>query len=219
MIKSKNSIIKNIVKVSFSNIIKLISGILVGLLLPRILGVTDYGFYKTFTLYTSYVGLLMLGICDGIYLKYGGYEYEELPKEKFLLYTRFFCLMEAILSGILITVSIFLLKNDFKYIFLCVSIYLLLTNITGYFQIVSQITSRFSELSFRNFIQSLLVGLSVIALWVFNHYFNFLINYQVYILIYLCILLLTTLWYLLTYRRLVFGNTNYSKKHEKIEEK
>ena len=73
--------ILNIVKVSSSNIIQLFSGVLIGFLLPRIIGKIDYGYYKTLTLYTSYIGLFALGITDGIYLKFCGKKYDELDKE------------------------------------------------------------------------------------------------------------------------------------------
>ena len=47
-IKSKT--IKDILKVTFSNACILLSGILVGFLLPKIIDQVDYGYYKTFTL-------------------------------------------------------------------------------------------------------------------------------------------------------------------------
>ena len=54
-IKSKT--IKDILKVTFSNACILLSGILVGFLLPKIIDQVDYGYYKTFTLYIAYIGL------------------------------------------------------------------------------------------------------------------------------------------------------------------
>lgn len=58
--------VKDILKVSASNVVKLLAGLLVAFVLPKIIGVADYGYYKTFTLYATYVGLFHLGICDGI---------------------------------------------------------------------------------------------------------------------------------------------------------
>ena len=65
-------------KVTTSNIIKLFAGVVVGFILPKIIGVSDYGYHKTFTLYATYVSLLSFGIVDGIYLKYGGKNYSDL---------------------------------------------------------------------------------------------------------------------------------------------
>ena len=136
----------NIVKVSISNIIKLLSSVLVGFLLPKIIGVTDYGYYKTFTLYASYVGLFYFGIADGIYLKYGGMSYEELDKSTFRFYSKFLILLELIISFVGAVITLLFIPGELKFVFICLFIYLIAYNITGYFQIISQITSRFNEL-------------------------------------------------------------------------
>ena len=88
MVKAKTY--KSILKVASSNLIYLLSSILVGFLLPKIIGVTNYGYYKTFTLYATYIGLFQIGIVDGIYLKYGGKTYDELDKSTFNFYSKFF---------------------------------------------------------------------------------------------------------------------------------
>lgn len=79
---SKNKVLNDILKVAASNIIVLFSGVLVGFLLPKIIGITDYGYYKTYTLYATYVGMFHFGISDGIYLKYGGKDYSQLDRYK-----------------------------------------------------------------------------------------------------------------------------------------
>ena len=75
--------LKNIVFVALSNCSTIVSGIVVGFLIPKILSVYGYGMYKTFTLYTTYIGFFSLGIIDGIVLDYGGFNYDELNCEKF----------------------------------------------------------------------------------------------------------------------------------------
>ncbi len=58
MLSKKESIVKNIFGVAVSNVISIVGGIIVGLLLPKVLPVEDYGWYKTFTLYTAYLGFV-----------------------------------------------------------------------------------------------------------------------------------------------------------------
>ena len=74
---------RNIIKVGISNLFTILSGIIVGFVIPKIMGLEDYGYYKTFTLYVSYVGLFHLGFIDGIYLKYGGVSYDDFDKCQF----------------------------------------------------------------------------------------------------------------------------------------
>ena len=48
---NKNKIkdtLKNILKVAFSNIFTVIAGVIVGFALPKMIGITNYGYYKTF---------------------------------------------------------------------------------------------------------------------------------------------------------------------------
>ena len=59
-----STIVKNSVRVALSNLMIVFSGIVSGLVLPKILGVTDYGCYKIFNLYTTYVVFLDFGITN-----------------------------------------------------------------------------------------------------------------------------------------------------------
>lgn len=201
----------NIVKVSISNIIKLLSSVLVGFLLPKIIGVTDYGYYKTFTLYASYVGLFYFGIADGIYLKYGGMSYEELDKSTFRFYSKFLIFLELIISFVGAVITLLFIPCELKFVFICLFIYLIAYNITGYFQIISQITSRFNELSTRNVIQSVLTIIAISSLLLIYKFYDYEISYRIYTIIYLAINLFLTLWYVFTYRKIIFGKSNSFK--------
>ena len=213
--RKQKKIVANIIKITFSNVVKLLSGVLVGFLLPKIIGITDYGYYKTFTLYITYVGLFHFGIADGIYLKYGGMSYEELDENKFKFYSQFFILLEIVTSLIMLLISLALIQSEYKFIFSCVAIYLLCYNITGYFQMISQITSRFNELSIRNIIQSGLTIIAVIILYILYKVHNYDVSYRIYTIIYVVIIFVLALWYIFTYREIVFGKTYGWKENKK----
>lgn len=199
--------IKDIIRVSISNIIKLMSGVLVGLLLPKIIGVTDYGFYKTYTLYIHYVGLFHFGISDGIYLLYGDKYFDQLDRGKFRFYSRLFICIEAVLSLILICVSWSFLYGENRFIFSCVAAYLLANNVTGYYQMISQITGRFKELSRRNVLQSTLISITVLAMYVLHRFTSMSFTYRPYTAIYTIMIALLAVWYLYTYREITFGDS------------
>ena len=65
-------LIKDILKIIVSNFIMLGSNIVIGFILPATLTVDDYGLYKQYLLYSSYIAIFNLGFIDGIYIKYGG---------------------------------------------------------------------------------------------------------------------------------------------------
>ena len=62
-----------------SQLIVLASGLIKALVVPVVLGVSDYGYWQIYVFYAVYVGVFTLGYNDGIYLKYGGYRFEDLP--------------------------------------------------------------------------------------------------------------------------------------------
>lgn len=202
-----NSFVKSVAKVATSNIFKLLSGVLVGFLLPKIISVVDYGYYKTFTLYATYVGLIAIGITDGVYLKFGGKNYEELDKSLFRFYSKVFLLLEILLSLLLSSIFLIFVKGELRFIFVCLCFYTIANNITGYYQILSQVTSRFGELSQRNLIQAILTSIAILTLWVINRFFNYPVSYKIYTIIFVSITSFLSIWYIISYRDVTFGKT------------
>lgn len=214
---SKKSI-KDIFTVALSNVFNLISGILIGFLLPKVLDVTDYGYYKTFTLYASYAGMFGLGLIDGIYLKYCGRPYEQLDKREFRFFSRLIILLQSCFSVIIAIMSLIFLKNEYKFIFCATALYLFFNNIIGYYQIVSQITCRFGELSKRNLIQSLLTAGTVVILWVANQYTSITTNYRLYLFLYLGVIAFLASWYCKVYKDIIFGKDVIKPKFSVIKD-
>lgn len=196
-----------IIKVFFSNFFKFISSLIIIFLLPNILGVENYGFYKVYLLYLSYLGIFHFGFIDGIYLKYGGIKLENLDKVKFRTYFFFFIVFQLILFLFFTILVGLFLSGHRLIIFLFVLFNLIPINVTTYFQFISQITFRFNEYSQRLYVLSILNLISVLFLYMLN-----LTNY-IYILIFstLANIFLLTL-YLYTYRDLIFGEKIKFKK-------
>ena len=206
-------VVKNIIMVAFSNILKLISGILIGFIVPKIMGETNYGYYKTFTLYSGYIGLLHLGFCDGIYLIYGGKRYDDLNKDSFKAYSRFFFVFQVVISLLIAIPALLFINSDYGFIFLFVGINVIVTNMVTFYQYISQITGRFKELSFRNTIQALLT-IALIGVLTALYYYGIIseLYYKVYVIATSFIQLALAMWYTFTYRKLSFGKGNSIKQ-------
>ena len=204
--------LKNIIRVVFGNVAVLLSGIFVSLFLPKIISVTDYGFYKVFSLYYGYLGVLSLGIIDGIVLKYGNMDYDGLNREKMRRVFSIYSFIHIIFVLLLILISLIFLKKDYQFIFLMLGATLLPANYTGYFQQISQITQRFKEYSSRKIIQSILnvAFLSVLIVLVASKVVT--IDYKVYIIGSVLITVILCVWYLVTYREIVFGKKESVKE-------
>lgn len=201
----RQKIVTDVIKVAISNIIKLASGILIGFLLPKIIGVTDYGLYKTFTLYGTYVGLLHFGFLDGIILKFGGTELGDLKKASFRTYSLYITITQLIECLIIAAIALFALDGEYKFIFVALSFYAITSILTSYYQDISQVTGRFKELSRVNIIQSLLTIIAIVVLWAVHHFSGAVISYRIYTIIFVSIYFLLMVWYIFIYRELTFG--------------
>lgn len=71
-LEEKGSLGGNIGLAIMAQGISFISSIMMAVVVPKALGVVDYAYWQLFTLYVGYVGLLLLGIHDGIFLRLGG---------------------------------------------------------------------------------------------------------------------------------------------------
>lgn len=196
--------IKSIVQVMFSNLSTIVSGVLVGFVLPKIMSVESYGLYKTFTLYASYLGLFSLGIIDGIVLKYGEKNYDELDRTKFRSYFKWYCLIHIIFLIIICSLTFFSENNEFNFILIFLGIYMISGNITGYFQQISQITMRFRELSLRKILQSFFNVVIILILY-FAYRKGITITYHNYLKLWMLVNVVLALWYVFTYRDIVFS--------------
>lgn len=73
---------KDILKIFSSNLIKMLVTFITTFLVPMVLSVDDYGYYKVYTFYAAYIGIFHFGYCDGIYLYYGGKKESEIETKK-----------------------------------------------------------------------------------------------------------------------------------------
>lgn len=135
---------KNILWVLITNCMILAVGVISAIFVPKYVGVGTYAKYKTYTLYVSYLGIFHLGFNNGIYLKYGNYDYDKLPFDRFKGYTRFLMVMQFIAQLILFGIlGFFTRDNYFDSPFFYIVLNLLAVNVRCYFSYVNLFTKRF----------------------------------------------------------------------------
>lgn len=140
------SIFKNISYSFVANITSMLISVLMIIFMPKILEVQDYSIWQLYVFYSSYLGFFHFGWLDGIYLRYGGYEFEKLDKLKFSnqLYSLF--LFEAIITVILLSYVYFELADLLqKEILIFVSLLLLPVILYTFSSFILQITNRIKE--------------------------------------------------------------------------
>lgn len=141
-----NKLIMNFSYSLLSNLISLLVSTLVVFIIPKVIGVKEYGYWQLYLFYVSYVGFLHFGWNDGIYLRYGGQEYEELDKR--LFNSQFYMLLLfQIIIGVVIYIYSTLVTDDKEriFIFQMVSLCLIVTNVRFMFLYILQATNRIKE--------------------------------------------------------------------------
>lgn len=213
-----NRTAKDILFVASSNIIAIFTSLLTGFVIPKILGVEDYGYYKTFFLYSGYTGLFHFGFCDGILLIFAGKRKDDLDENDFLSYTRFLIILESIISAIIISISLLFLDGNSKFIFSCVAIYLFLQNIMSYYQNILQCTQQFKEYAAKNVVNSILTASVVISMWaVYKWGDSSFVNFKIYVSCLLAIFFILALWFVVRFRKITFGKASpFSKTYPTI---
>ena len=197
---------KDLLLVVFSNVIVLLSSIITGFIIPKILGVTEYGFYKIFTLYLGYAPLLHLGFVDGILLQFAGKKFDELDKHCFRTYTKFFMTFQLLMSLFICLIAIIIAPISYRYIIILLALDVLMVNYTAYYQYISQSTMRFKELSIRKILLASFKLILVALLLFINRYVDInVLTANIYISGLVLIDILLTFWYIRTYSDITIG--------------
>ena len=135
--KVMNSVIKNSIRnfryVFSAQIIVLLFGVIRSLIVPILISVSDFAYWQMYLFYSSYVGIFALGFNDGIYLKYGGDQYEELPHRRLRSAIRIHLLVLIIGSIALLITSNFFDNEQRRIVLWIVSANILVMGINGVF--------------------------------------------------------------------------------------
>ena len=140
------NILENITYTFTANILTMLISIIMTLILPKFLGVTDYSYYQLYIFFISYVGFFHFGWIDGIYLKIGGMEYNDLEKSSYV--TQFWMLnaLEIIIAAIISIFALFTIKNiDKSFILIATSVCGIITILRTYLLFILQSTNRIKE--------------------------------------------------------------------------
>lgn len=172
-----NSKAKNILK-SFSytltsNLLSTLISVIVILVIPQIIGVEAYGYWQLYLFYTAYIGLFHFGWNDGIYLRYGGKEYDQLDKNLFFSQYYMLIALQIILSSIIYFSSSSFIINDSKiFVIKATAISMVIINVRYMLIYILQSTNRFKEYALITITDRVFYFIFVILLLImkFNNY-------------------------------------------------
>jgi len=139
-------VIKNLYYTVAANFVTLLISVLLNLFVPKLLGIKEYSYWQLYVFYSSYVGFLHLGWIDGIYLKIGGEEYNNLNKAKLGSQYWYLGLFELILAVVVGAYAfLFLPTSNKSLILILTAVVAVITIAKQFIQYILQSTNRIRE--------------------------------------------------------------------------
>jgi O-antigen/teichoic acid export membrane protein len=152
-----------------SNILSLVISTLVILIVPKLIGLESYGNWQLYMFYSSYVGFFQFGWNDGVYLRYGGKEYNEL--NKILFFSQFWMLVffQLIVAVIINVISlIFISQAEKQFIIMMVSLCMIIMGIRALLLFTLQATTRIKEYAILTMIDRIIYCCLIISFLLFG---------------------------------------------------
>ncbi|WP_317310997.1 capsular biosynthesis protein [Clostridium thermobutyricum] len=130
---------KNILRIFSANLLNMVSGLVISFIVPAILSIDSYSFLKTYLFYISYIGLFHFGFIDGMYIKYGGKDVEDIELSILKTEHSMFIKLEICVTIIFLLVAI--IDRNLILFFMALSI--IPINTLSFHQLFYQATGQF----------------------------------------------------------------------------
>lgn len=159
------NILKNFSYSLFANLISLLISTVIILVVPKLIGVEEYGFWQLYLFYSSYVGFLHFGWNDGIYLRYGGEEYRNLDKANFFSQFYSLLILQIFISIFIVLGSIYLVDSEYRqFIFIMIAFQMIIVNTRYMLLYILQATNRIKDYSLVTIFDRLIYFILIVIL-------------------------------------------------------
>ena len=152
----------------------LLSSLLISLILPVFVSIDCYANIKTYLMYVVYVSLVNFGFNDGMYIKYGKYDYNQLPYGEFKRYLYHISVVELPFIILLIFAGTIFPNIIGTKMAVILSVNILFVNTNGFFNFINQFTKRFS-LNLKNSIVSKIIQFVIILILIIKGIDNWIL--------------------------------------------
>lgn len=190
---------KNIVKQTKINLLYVVTsqvftvalGVIKSLILPIIIPtVEEYGYWQIYLFYISYVLIFSLGFHEGLYLKYGGKDYKELPMEQVAVSIKIQNAFLLFWTVVAVAFVSFIEDENRRFAMVAVACTILLSGVTEIFLKLYQSTNQLQKYSKYMFLDKLMFTPVILILFlVGNAGFRLLIIFDLFIRFFITMLL------------------------------
>ena len=195
------NLVKNTFYVFGAQLFILLMAVLRSLILPLFFDIESYGYWQIYLFYSAYVLLFGIGFSDGIYLKYGDKNYNDLPFEKLRNSVWIFSYMLLLISATLAPFIFFFIQDEnLQFSILAATCNIFTMGLLGVFTHILQITNQLKRYSIFSVIDKVFVLFSVLIMFLLNND-----NFRVIIYIDLIAKIIVLIASIIVCKELVFG--------------
>ncbi|WP_426474917.1 hypothetical protein [Chryseobacterium balustinum] len=160
------SILNNLSFSFVAQILSVIVSLIFSLGITKVLDVENYGYWQLFILYSNYAGFFHLGICDGLYLKWGGKKLERINQFNFTNQLSFFLIFEILVSILFLLGLLLTAADPIKFhLLLFIVPYIIIANVQTYLSYVLLATNQIEVYSKSVFIEKIFIIIILILLF------------------------------------------------------
>jgi O-antigen/teichoic acid export membrane protein len=160
--------------------VAMLLSILQTLLVPKLLGTTQYGYWQLFIFYQSYVGFAHLGLNDGVYLIKGGQSREVIDKRSVNSQFAFgICFQLVMATAIIILALRGGFGSDREFVIVCTGIFLTIQNASLFLMYLLQAMNETRRSSYATIVERMafLIPLLVLLIIRYDSYRPFVLSY------------------------------------------
>lgn len=134
--------------------------------LPRLITVEDYGYWRIFALYAGYAGFLHFGFADGALLRWAGHPAEEFHQEVSVALEYLF-LQQVIVLLPLCAIAVLVLPGSLRFVGVAIAVYVLVINLVMLLQFGLQSAKAFRPVAISS-VAAPALFLGFVLLWHFQ---------------------------------------------------
>ena len=152
-----------------ANLTSFLVGVAVILLVPKVIGVEEYGYFQLFLFFIGYVGFFHFGWADGIILRYAGKTWESLSRPTFSGQIHAFLFFEIVLWGLFALASwLYFGQGARFFVLLCTAVGAVLVLANMFLRFILQAANRIKVYAFLVLLERLVYLVCVLSVLFFG---------------------------------------------------
>lgn len=152
-----------------ANLTSFLVGVAVILLVPKVIGVEEYGYFQLFLFFIGYVGFFHFGWADGIILRYAGKTWESLSRPRFSGQIHAFLFFEIALWGLFALASwLYFGQGAQLFVLLCTAVGAVLVLANMFLRLILQAANRIKVYAFLVLLERLVYLVCVLSVLFFG---------------------------------------------------